>query len=111
MKVVSCLLNEEVPKIFFGLLHALTLCLIFYLVAHVLLLFLVEKSRHHSDGQQVVDQLQKALLKDMCIREEEEHWAFRQHSQKILEVLSEFFLLVASCQGDVEELISGSEEC
>lgn len=80
MEVVSGLLNEEIPKVFFGLLHALTLCLIFDLVTHVFLLFLVEKSRHHSDGQQVVDQLQKALLKHMCVREEEEHWAFSQHS-------------------------------
>lgn len=110
MEVVSSLLNEEVPKVFFGLLHALTLGLIFDLVAHVLLLLLVEKSRHHSDGQQIVDQLQEALLKYVGIGEEEEHWAFSQHSEKVLKVLSELFLLVASCQGDAEELITGSEE-
>lgn len=97
MEIISSLLNEIIPEIFFSLLHTLTLGLILDLVTHVLLLFLIEKRRHHADGQQVVDQFQEALLEDMCVSEEEKHWALGQHPQKILEVLSELFLLVSSC--------------
>jgi hypothetical protein len=36
------------------------------------------------------------------IGEKENHWAFAEQSQKVLEVLSKFFLLVASGERDHE---------
>lgn len=67
-----CFLNEIVPKVLFGLLYAFLFSFILDFVTHVFFLLLIKKGRNHANGQQIVDQLQEAFFKNMCICEQEQ---------------------------------------
>jgi hypothetical protein len=96
VEVVPCFFKEEVPKFLLSLLISVALGLIFYFISHVFLFLLVKKRGHHTDGQQVVDQLQKSFLDDMGIGEQEEHRATAEVVEKNFQILSELLFLVSS---------------
>lgn len=96
VEVVPSFFKEEVPKFLLGLLISVALGLVFNFISHVFLFFLVEKRGHHTDGQQVVDELQKSFLDDMGIGEQEEHRATAEVVEENFQILSELLFLVSS---------------
>mmetsp|Transcript_20740 Transcript_20740/g.31956 ORF Transcript_20740/g.31956 Transcript_20740/m.31956 type:complete len:405 (+) Transcript_20740:4515-5729(+) len=109
MKVLTAAGNEVVPSEFFGLGHLLLAHFIVEGVDEAVLFFFGEEGRHHSDGQDVVDQLQEAFFGDMGIREEEGLGLVEHDFVQVSEILPEIGLFVASDETDGEQVIAGSE--
>ena len=109
VQVIPAPIHVVPPARLLGLSETLGANLIPHAAHHALLLVIRVQRGHHPGGEHVVHQLEKTLVRDVVIREEE-HNLFIFHADagvERLEIFAKHRLVVPSREGNLEDAASG----